>query len=64
MTHTEKAVQYSKYKKLRNKVNSKLRKDNTRYKSGERFENSNDEMKCGRLLMTFQIPNQTKKLHY
>jgi hypothetical protein len=60
-TGVEKAVQHTKYKKLRNRVNSELKKDNLRFNS-ERVREANDENEIWKVVKDVTNPKSNSTI--
>ena len=60
-THSEKVILHEKFKRLRNKVNSELKKDTIR-NNNERIDKANDENEVWKIVKEISSPNRNK--HY
>jgi hypothetical protein len=61
VSHQEKAVQQNKYKKLRNRVNSQLKKDNLNFNS-DRIKKAKDENEVWKIVKDVTTPRTNQNI--
>ena len=60
-THSEKVILHEKFKRLRNKVNSELKKDTIR-NNNERIDKANDENEVWKIVKEISSPNRNNNI--